>query len=83
MKKKITVPCGHCKGCGRIELSGEYLATFERLRSLGTEATGAELGPLMGVQATAMNNRLAALERLGLVASRRHGRMRLFSVKGK
>jgi hypothetical protein len=34
-------------------------------------------------QPTAMNNRLAALERLGLAVSERYGRKRMYWVKGK
>lgn len=77
------IPCECCRGTGVRELTGEYAATLARLRELGGERTGAELARLMGVKATAMNNRLAALERLGLVTSRRWGRKRLFTTKAQ
>ena len=72
------LPCSHCQGSGLVELTGEYLTTLLRVRDLGREVTGAELGRLMGVKGPAMNNRLARLERLGLVTSRRQGKRRFF-----
>lgn len=83
MTDAVTVPCPMCEGCGRIELTGEYRETFEVLRAMGREANGVELAALMGVKPTAMNNRLASLERHGLVTSRRYGRRRLFKVVAK
>lgn len=77
---EATVECGHCKGTGRMELTGEYLTTFIELAKLGGEATGAELGRTMGVKGPAMNNRLAILEKHGLLQSRRWGRKRLYKV---
>jgi DNA-binding MarR family transcriptional regulator len=78
--KPVTVRCPHCRGSGRVALTGEYLTTFLRLVKVG-ETTGAELGPLMGIKPTAMNNRLARLEKHGLATSRRWGRKRLFRAK--
>lgn len=40
--------------------------------------TGASLARESGCKATAMNNRLAVLERLGYASSERHGRERRF-----
>jgi Mn-dependent DtxR family transcriptional regulator len=81
--KPPTLPCSHCKGTGRIELTGEYLETLNRLRELGKEMSGAELAKDMGIQPTAMNNRLSRIEQHGLIQSRRWGRSRLFRVADK
>lgn len=72
------VRCPHCRGAGEVELTGVYAETLALLRRHGKEASGAALARLDGCKATAMNNRLAALERLGLASSRRYGRERLF-----
>ena len=79
----VCTPCAHCGGSGRVELTGEYLATYRALAALGAEVSGAVLARRMGVRATAMNNRLAALERHGLAVSRRYGRERRFRVHGE
>lgn len=72
----ILCPC--CKGAGRIELTGPAADTLALVRSLGREVTGAELGAMIGIQATAANNRLAWLESKALLFSRRYGRRRLY-----
>lgn len=72
------VCCPHCKGTGRREVTGIYAKTLELLRRQGGERTGADLARLDGCKAPAMNNRLAGLERYGLVTSRRFGRLRLY-----
>ena len=77
----VMVRCSCCAGTGVTELTGEYLATLRELQSLGGEHTGAELGRLMRVNPTAMNNRLVVLYRHGLVTSRIWGRKRLFKAK--
>jgi hypothetical protein len=79
-KDGVLVTCRHCRGAGTVPLTGEYADTYARLASLGREATGAELARLVGIKPTAMNNRLAALERLGLASSRRFGRKRFFTA---
>lgn len=76
----VSVCCPHCRGSGRIPLTGVYADTLELLRANG-EATGADLARVEGCKATAMNNRLAMLERHGLATSRRYGRQRLYRVK--
>lgn len=74
-----TIPCSHCRGSGRVALSGIYADTLDLLHCrLGKEVTGADLARVAGCQATAMNNRLAWLERHGLATSRRYGRLRLY-----
>ncbi len=71
------VKCPCCQGTGRVELTGVYAETLDMLRTTG-EAHAARLAHAAGCRATAMNQRLAALERLGAAASRRFGRLRLF-----
>lgn len=75
-----TVPCGCCRGTGRVPLGDEYAATLAALARLG-EASGADMGRALGIKFTAANNRLAALEKHGLAVSRRAGRKRLFRAK--
>ena len=84
--KQVTVRCGHCHGKGVVELTGVYADTLRLLRDLATalsdgETTGAELARVAGCKATAMNNRLAILEKHGLASSRRCGRLRVYKAK--
>lgn len=79
--KAITIPCPFCKGAACVPLADEYLATLRKLAAMGGERSGAEMGRAMKVKPTAMSNRLAGLERHGLVTSRVSGRRRLFKVK--
>ena len=81
MWSEIRVCCGQCAGTGRVALTGEYLATLIELAKQPGELSGADLARKMGVKNEAMCNRLAALEKHGLVTSRRHGRKRLFRAK--
>jgi len=81
MCKNILITCGHCGGTGKRELTGIVADTLSLLVGLGAEKTGAELAKLDKCKATAMNNRLAALERMGLITSRRYGRKRLYKPK--
>jgi hypothetical protein len=74
----VRVRCQRCHGTGSIELTGIYRDTLELLRSQKGECTGAQLARISGCKGTAMNNRLAALERHGLAVSRRYGREKLF-----
>lgn len=69
----ITCPCCRscCRGSGSVELTGALG---------GREIHGAALGRLLGTSGPAMNNRLSRLEALGFLASRRHGRKRLFRI---
>ncbi len=76
----VTIRCHLCNGTGHALLTGECLTTLIALAERTGETTGAELAKSMGVKATAMNNRLAALERHGLVTSRRWGRKRLYKA---
>lgn len=75
----ITCPC--CRSSGSVELTGEYALTLARLEALGgREIHGAGLARLMKTRGPAMSNRLSRLEALGFLASRRHGRKRLFRI---
>ena len=60
------ITCPYCHGKGHTVLSSRYEFTLKRLRRLG-EATGAQIARLLECKATAINNRLWALERHGLV----------------
>lgn len=75
---KTSHACPHCKGKGVVELTGVYAETLAMLRSTSGPITGASLARESGCKATAMNNRLAVLERLGYASSERHGRERRF-----
>jgi DNA-binding transcriptional ArsR family regulator len=83
--RKLVRTCGHCGGCGTIEVTGEYRATMELLltKFMLSFVTGAYLAKVMGIKPTAMNNRLSQLEKMGLVRSRRHGRNRLYTADFK
>lgn len=81
MSETVMVPCPCCGGRGRVEFTGEYRLTLERLREQPGEVSGAELARIMGVRPTAMCNRLARLEAMGLATSRRFGRERRFRAK--
>ena len=74
----VSIRCPCCRGSGRIPLTGIYAQTLALLRRCHGEVTAASLARQDGCKATAMNNRLAALERFGLATSRRFGRLRLF-----
>lgn len=70
---KAYVACTHCGGAGRVKLSGVYADTLALLITR-PGLNGAELAKVFGCKATAMNNRLKALERHGLARGKRYGR---------
>ena len=72
MKKTYTV-CTYCMGTGDIELTGVYAETLSLVMQYPSR-NGAQLAKIAGCKATAMNNRLKALEKKGQVKGRRHGR---------
>lgn len=78
---KVRCPC--CKGAGVVDFTGVYADTLQFIiRDMKRESfTGAQLGRRLGVRATAMNNRLAILEEIGFLESRRYGRKRLHKLK--
>lgn len=76
--------CGHCDGRGTVPVTGEYSDTLDLLRKLfrsRDEITGAELARIARIKPTAMNNRLAVLEKFGFLRSRVWGRKRLYRIK--
>jgi DNA-binding transcriptional ArsR family regulator len=79
--RQVTIKCRACGGTGRKVLTGVKADT---LRFLGRrkETSAAELARAMGggVSGEAMANRLAALEREGLVTCREYGRAKLYRV---
>lgn len=76
----MKVQCSCCKGTGKVELTGTYAETYELLRSQAKELNGAALARLAGCKPTAMNNRLTALERMGLASGRWYGRQRFWKA---
>lgn len=64
----MTCPC--CGGLGRVPITKDLLRTWQRL-NLAKPAMVSELLE-KGVTPNAINNRLVALEKLGL--ARRHGK---------
>lgn len=79
-KHHACVVCTHCGGTGTVELTGVYAETLS-LVIANPGKNGAALAALAGCQATAMNNRLTALERKGVIAGDRHGRQKLWRQK--
>jgi hypothetical protein len=82
MKRSHTayVQCTHCGGTGTVELTGVYAETL-RLLIANPGRNGAELARIAACNATAMNNRLAALERKGVASGTRYGRQIVWSHK--
>jgi Mn-dependent DtxR family transcriptional regulator len=80
---RATVHCPHCKGTGKVPLTGVYADTLILLADIGKrgeQLNGAQLAKLMGVKGEAMCNRLVRLEELGLATSKRYGRQRLWAA---
>lgn len=76
------VLCPHCRGRGIIELTGIYAETLRGVRRKcarnGSYVVANRDAAWFGCQATALNNRLDALEKHGLLRSERYGRQRRF-----
>lgn len=75
------IVCPTCEGRGQIPLTGVYLETLKILRRLtrkGSKVVSNKHATKFGCRATALNNRLARLEELGLAQSERYGRERRF-----
>ena len=73
-------PCPACDGSGRIPLTGVYAETLMLLRKHGKEMTGSDFARLIDIERTAACNRLARLEAMGFVKSRRYGSKRLYTA---
>lgn len=75
--KRIFVQCGNCHGHGKVEFTGDIRDTLELLDRVNG-ITGAALAEKTGIKATAMNNRLAYLKRMGLARCVRHGQKKIY-----
>ena len=73
-----SITCGRCSGHGTVPINGVYADTLAYIRADGSERNGAEWARLIGCEHTAMNNRLVWLETHGFLASRQHGKSRIF-----
>lgn len=73
--------CQRCGGCGQVEVTGVYAETLALLRESG-ETYAVALAKLCKCKCkfTSMNQRLKALEVMGLAESRKFGRKRLFKA---
>ena len=70
--------CRRCGGHGTVALNGVHAETLAYIRADGYGRNGAEWARLIGCEHTAMNNRLDWLEKHGFLASRQHGKSRIF-----
>lgn len=76
--------CPFCRGTGLTPLTTVYRETLAVVRGIKREVTGAELSRTLAAKPTAVNNRLAVLERHGYLTSRVDGRRRLYrTTEGK
>lgn len=82
MSKEVMIKCSCCGGRGKVPLDGVYFETLKMLSKERKEIHGAALARKSGCNSTAMNNRLARLEQLGLVKSRKYGRKKLYRTNG-
>lgn len=67
----MVVPCPRCHGTGHIPLSAPYAETLALLQKQHDWISVKLLAGLMGVERTAMNNRMMRMEKLGLVRGRK------------
>ena len=77
---KAYVQCPHCGGTGTVELTGIYADTL-RLLIRRPGLNGAALAKIAGCKATAMNNRLKALEGHGVAEGEQYGRQIIWKHK--
>jgi hypothetical protein len=79
-----SIRCPHCKGCGRLPLTGIYLDTLRGVRRKcamkGGNVVANRDAAWFGCKATALNNRLVRLEELGFLRSEKYGRQRRFTL---
>lgn len=79
---EVRVECHCCQGTGTIPLTGYYLETYQTAQLICKKKTDFIVAgrdcERFGCNATALNNRLAALEKHGLLYSERWGRERRF-----
>lgn len=75
------VKCKQCNGKGHVPLTGVYLETLLLLltrTAKGLPTVANQQADEWGCKATALNQRLIALEKHGLARSERYGRQRRF-----
>ena len=77
--ERFTVTCDRCHGKGHLPVTGVYGETL-MIVARNPDQNGAELARMAGCEPTAMNNRLTALERRGLVVRRQFGRASLWRI---
>jgi predicted methyltransferase len=85
MHPEDTIPCPCCEGRGRLPLTGVYLETLKGVRRWVRARPERYVvanrdAYWFGCKPTALNNRLAWLERRGLIRSEKFGRQRRYSV---
>lgn len=69
----VYIPCTRCNGTGSTEITGVYAETLALL-ICNRGLNGAELATIAGCKPTAMNQRLKALEKLGVAKGQKYGR---------
>lgn len=74
--------CPHCGGTGTERLTGVYAETLKLVRK-HPNSHGAALAKIAKCEATAMNNRLSALARMGLIIGERYGRKTNYRSKSR
>lgn len=72
--------CPYCQGRGHRPLEEPYAGTLALLRRQPKEVTGAALALLAGLDLLTVNNRLFALEQMGLASGRYVGVVRLWTA---
>lgn len=83
---KHYLQCPHCRGEGQIELTGVYAETLRGVRRWCARperfvVANRDWKWFAAPSPTALNNRLAMLERHGFLVSEKFGRQRRFKVK--
>ena len=77
----VKTMCGHCGGTGQVDVTGVYLETLLLLRRRKPgHVVANQMHGYFGCTPTALNNRLAWLERHGLASSERYGRERRYKA---
>lgn len=75
-----TVECPYCEGKGHQPLKETLAETLGLLRRQPGEVNGTALAGLAGLDLSTMNNRLFALEQMGLASSRYVGVIRVWNA---
>ncbi len=75
----LDVSCPHCQGSGLRKVTGAYFRTYQLVEA-NPRLNGAQLAAIAKVKPTAMNNRLMAMSRLGLLQFEEDGRQKLWWI---